>query len=85
MNNEKDIIFLISLVALGIAIIAGTVGFLNAQFVLPLLLIGIILIIFILLAYKKNLSHFIENIEKIMFIVTLIIIVSSFILVYKPF
>ncbi|MDL2270798.1 hypothetical protein LJC03_03205 [Methanobrevibacter sp. OttesenSCG-928-I08] len=84
MNEEKDIRVLLSLVAVGIAIVAGTITFLNFTPVLSLLIIAIILFIFILLSNKKNISHLVENIEKVIFVITLIIIVSGFLLVYKP-
>jgi hypothetical protein len=84
MNEEKDTRILLSLVALGIAIVATTITFLDFNPVFSLILIGIIFFIFILLSNKKNISHLIENLEKVIFILTLIIIVSAFLLVYKP-
>ena len=84
MKDEKDIIYLISLVSLGIIIISSLITFLDRFYVFPFVIIEIILFILILFLYKKETSHFTENLEKIIFIITFVIIVSTFILKYKP-
>ncbi|WP_407393216.1 hypothetical protein [Methanobrevibacter sp.] len=83
MNSEDMIIYLTSLVAIGIIVVGLLATVFHSAVLAPIVIIGIILAIFALLA-KGNFSHKIESIEKICFIITFIAIICSFILLYKP-
>ncbi len=83
MNSEDVIVYLTALVAVGIIVVGALTTLLHSTLIAPIVIIGIILAIFVLLA-KGNFSHKIESIEKICFIVTFIAIICSFILLYKP-
>lgn len=83
MNSEDVIVYFTALVAFGIIIVGLLTTFLHSTVILPIVIIGIILAIFVLLA-KGNFAHKIESIEKICFIITFIAIICSFILLYKP-
>jgi len=83
MNSEDMIVYLTSLVAIGIIVLAIITTYLHSTIIAPIVIIGIVLAIFTLLA-KCNFSHKIESIEKICFVITFIAIICSFILLYKP-
>ena len=71
------------MVAIGIIVLAIITTYLHSTIIAPIVIIGIVLAIFTLLA-KGNFSHKIESIEKICFVITFIAIICSFILLYKP-
>ncbi|MEE0936339.1 MAG: hypothetical protein U0L42_11805 [Methanobrevibacter sp.] len=83
MNSEDVIVYLTSLVAFGIIVVGLLTTALHSYLIAPIVIIGIILAIFVLLA-KGNFAHKIESIEKLCFIITFIAIIYSFILLYKP-
>ena len=83
MNSEDVIVYLTSLVAVGIIVVGLITTYLHSTIIAPIVIIGIILTIFVLLA-KGNFSHKIESVEKICFVITFIAIICSFILLYKP-
>lgn len=83
MNSENVIVYLTSLVAIGIIVIGILTTYFHSAIIAPIVIIGIILAIFVLLS-KGNFSHKIESIEKICFVITFLAIVCSFILLYKP-
>ena len=83
MNSENVIVYLTSLVAVGIIVVGLLTSVFHSMIILPIVVIGIILAIFTLYA-KGNFAHKIESIEKICFVITLIAIICSFILLYKP-
>ena len=83
MNSEDVIVYLTSLVAIGIIIIGVLTTVFHSAVIAPIVIIGIVLAIFVLLA-KGNFSHKIESVEKICFVITFIAIVCSFVLLYKP-
>lgn len=83
MNSEDVIVYLTALVAIGVIIVGLLATFLHSTILAPIVIIGIVLAIFVLLA-KGNFSHKIESIEKICFVITFIAIICSFILLYKP-
>lgn len=83
MNSENVIVYLTSLVAIGIIIVGALTTYLHSTIIAPIVIIGIILTVFVLLS-KGHFSHKIESIEKICFIITFLAIISSFILLYKP-
>ena len=83
MNSEDVIVYLTSLVTFGIIVVGLLTTALHSYLIAPIVIIGIILAIFVLLA-KGNFAHKIESIEKLCFIITFIAIICSFILLYKP-
>ena len=83
MNSEDVIVYLTSLVALGIVVVGLLATLFHSIVLAPIVIIGFILEIFILYS-KGNFSHKIESVEKICFIITFIAIICSFILLYKP-
>ena len=83
MNSEDVIVYLTSLVAVGIIVIGILTTIFHSIIIAPIVIIGVILAIFVLLS-KSNFSHKIESMEKIFFVITFIAIICSFILLYKP-
>ena len=83
MNSENVIIYLTSLVAIGIIVVGILTTYLHSIIIAPIVIIGVVMAIFVLLS-KGNFSHKIESIEKLCFIITFIAIICSFILLYKP-
>ena len=83
MNSENVIIYLTSLVAIGIIVVGILTTYLHSIIIAPIVIIGVVLAIFVLLS-KGNFSHKIESIEKLCFIITFITIICSFILLYRP-
>ena len=84
MENEKDFVILSSLLAIGIVIVSGLAVVLQRWEVLPVTIVGIIIFPLIMLQTKKKFVHITENIENIVFIITLAIIAIGFIMLYKP-
>ena len=83
MKSEDVIVYLTSIVAFGIIIVGLLTTALHSYLIAPIVIIGVILTIFVLLA-KGNFSHKIESIEKLCFVITFLAIICSFILLYKP-
>ncbi len=83
MNSEDVIVYMTALVAVGIIVIGILTTIFHSAIIAPIVIIGIILAAFVLLA-RGNFSHKIESIEKACFIITLMAIICSFILLYKP-
>lgn len=84
MNKEKDFIVLVSLVAIGVVIASGITMLIQRWEVFPVVIFGIIMFPLILLQNKEKFAHITENLENIIFIVTLFIIAISFLVLYKP-
>ena len=83
MNSENVIVYLTSLVAIGIIVIGILTTYFHSAVIAPIVIIGIILAVFVLLS-KGNFAHKIESIEKLCFVITFLAIICSFILLYKP-
>ena len=83
MNSEDVIVYFTALVAIGVIIVGLLATFLHSTTLAPIVVIGIVLAAFVLLA-RGNFSHKIESIEKLCFVITFIAIICSFILLYKP-
>ena len=83
MDSENVIVYLTSLVAIGVIIVGLLAAYFHSTLVAPIIVIGIILAAF-LLKSNGDFSHKIESIEKLCFVITFIAIVCSFILLYKP-
>ena len=82
MNNENVIVYLTALVAIGIIIVGLLTTFMHSTLIAPVVIIGLILFIFVILA-KGDFAHKIENIEKLCFFITFIAIILAFILLYR--
>ena len=83
MDSENVIVYLTSLVAIGVIIVGLLAAYFHSALVAPIIVLGIILAIFVLKS-NGDFSHKIESIEKLCFVITFIAIVCSFILLYKP-
>ncbi|MBQ8018313.1 MAG: hypothetical protein IJ258_09455 [Methanobrevibacter sp.] len=83
MNSEDVIVYFTALVAIGMIVVGLLTTVLHSYQIVPIVIIGVILAIFVLLA-RGNFAHKIESIEKLCFIITFLAIVCSFILLYKP-
>ena len=84
MNDEKGMRILTSLVALGIFIVAGLAAYFQSILALPLAIIGLIFVPFILIQNSEKNAHLAENLEKIAFIITFLVICITFICLYNP-
>lgn len=84
MNKENSTIYLTSLVAIGIIFVGSLATFLHSIVLAPIVILGIILLVLILLTNRGHFAHTIENLEKIVFFITFLVIVFSFILIYRP-
>lgn len=84
MNDEKGMIVLTALVAVGILVVTGITCYFHSMLVLPVAIIGLIFIPFIILQDKILFSHLAEKLEHIAFFITLAVIIVGFILIYKP-
>ena len=84
MSSQKVIVYLTSLVAIGIIVVGLLATVLHSTLLAPIPILGLILAILVLLTNKGNFAHKVESLEKIMFFVTFLVIVCSFILLYKP-
>ena len=83
MNSEDVIVYFTALVAIGMIVVGILTTALHSSLIAPIVIIGLILAILVLLA-KGNFAHKIASIEKLCFIITLLAIICSFILLYRP-
>ena len=83
MNSEDVIVYFTALVGVGIVVLGLITTFIHSTLVAPIVIIGVILTAFALLS-KGNFAHKIESIEKICFVITILAIICSFVLLYKP-
>ncbi len=84
MADEKGIILLSTLVLLCVIIVSALVVFIQWIIVIPILIIAIILVFLIFYQNNDKISYLSEKLETSMFILTLLFIIISFILLYKP-
>ncbi len=84
MDSEKVIVYLTSLVAIGIIVVGLLATILHSIVLAPIPILGLILLVLILLTNKGHFAHKVESLEKIMFFITFMVIICSFILLYKP-
>lgn len=84
MVNEKGMLVLTSLVAVGIFVVAAIAAYLQSIVVWPLIVIGLIFIPLILLQDRVKFSHLAEKLEIIAFVITLAVIIIGFLIVYTP-
>ena len=83
MNSEDVIVYFTALVAIGMIFVGILTTAFHSYLIAPIVIVGVVLAILVVLA-KGNFAHKIESIEKLCFIITLIAIICSFILLYKP-
>ena len=83
MNSDDVIVYFTTLVGVGIVVLGLITTFIHSTLVAPIVIIGVILTAFALLS-KGNFAHKIESIEKICFVITILAIICSFVLLYKP-
>lgn len=84
MEKDNAIVYLCSLVSLGIIFIGATVSYYQWDIAIPIIILGIFLTLLVLIVNKKNFAHKIENLEKIFFFITFIVICILFIMYFKP-
>ena len=84
MDSEKVIVYLTSLVAIGIIVVGLLATIIHSIVLAPIPILGLILLVLILLTNKGHFAHKVESLEKIMFFITFMVIICSFILLYKP-
>ena len=84
MSSEKVIVYLTSLVAIGIIVVGLLATIIHSIVLAPIPILGLILLVLILLTNKGHFAHKVESLEKIMFFITFMVIICSFILLYKP-
>ena len=70
--------------AIGIVVVGLLATVLHSTMLAPIPVLGLILAVLVLLTNKGHFAHTVENIEKAMFFITFIVIICSFILLYKP-
>ena len=83
MNSEDVIVYFTALVAVGIIVLGVVTTLIHSTLIAPIVIIGCVLAAFVLLS-KGNFTHRIESIEKLCFVITILAIIVSFILLYKP-
>lgn len=84
MKIEKDLSFLMSLVAIGAVIVSALAMFIHSTSLLIIAVPCLIIAILMALMNKKSIVKISENLETIVFFFTLIVIIISFIYLYKP-
>ena len=84
MNKEKDFIALIAITTFGVLVASGLPTLLHVNVVAPIAIFAIIMIPLVLLQQRKKFKNFTENLEKIIFFITLFVIAISFTILYKP-
>ena len=83
-EQEKDVLFLMSLAVSGAVLASGLAAFKQWLIVLPLTIAVFIIMILTFLQYKDQFIHLSENAEKWAMIIVLISIILSFIYLYRP-
>ncbi|MDO5849765.1 MAG: hypothetical protein Q4P14_00995 [Methanobacteriaceae archaeon] len=84
MSNDKGMLVLTSLVAVGIFVVALIAAYLQSIVVWPLVVIGLIFIPFILLQDRVKYANLAEKLEHLAFFITLAVIIVGFLIVYTP-
>ncbi|AXV36764.1 MAG: hydrogenase [Methanobacteriaceae archaeon] len=84
MEEEKDTIFMMALVAAGVILVSGLAGLLQWFIVIPVTIAGFLLTLLIGTLYREGSIKLSENLEKWAMIIILAMIIFSFIILYKP-
>jgi energy-converting hydrogenase A subunit K len=84
MMKEMDTLFLMALVGVGAIIMSGLAVFKQWIIVAPLSIAVVFLAFLTLYQNRHKFNHISESLEKSAFIITLILIIISFIYLYRP-
>ncbi|WP_365907213.1 hypothetical protein [uncultured Methanobrevibacter sp.] len=84
MMNDKATIYLTSLVGFGAIILTLITTFLHTTLIGYMVILMVICMVLILLTLKGHFAHHVENLEKLAFIITFMIIVCLFIIRFRP-
>ncbi|NYT18151.1 MAG: hydrogenase [Methanobacteriales archaeon] len=84
MEKEKDILFLVALVAAGATLASGLAASLQWIVVLPLTLGVLFLMVLIWFQYRKGAVNISEKLETGAFILVVVFFALSFIYLFKP-
>lgn len=83
MNKDNAIAYFCSLVSVGIIFLGVIVTFLQTTIAWPIIALGIFFLAIVLLVNRGMWAHKIENLEKVFFFITFIIVCILFIMHYK--
>lgn len=83
MSSHNVLVYLTGLVAVGIVVVGLLATLLHSMILAPIPIIGLILVLLVFLTINGY-AEKVEVLEKIMFFITFIVIICSFILLYKP-
>lgn len=84
MEKEKDILFMVALVAAGATLASGLAASLQWIVVLPLTLGVLFLMVLIWFQYRKGAVNISEKLETGAFILVVVFFALSFIYLFKP-
>lgn len=82
--NDKATIYLTSLVGFGAVILTLITAFLHTMLIGYMVILMVICTALILLVLKGHFAHHVENLEKLTFIITFVIIVCLFVIRFRP-
>lgn len=83
MDKDNAIVYFCSLVSIGIIFLGVIITFLQITIAWPIIALGIFLLAIVLLVNKGKWAHKIEDLEKVFFFITFIIICILFIMHYR--
>lgn len=83
MNNDNAIVYFCSLVAIGIIFLGVIITYFQWVIAAPIIILGVFFLALILLVNRNQWAHKIENLEKVFFFITFIIICILFIMHYR--
>lgn len=83
MNKDNATVYFCSLVSIGIIFLGVIITYFQWTIAFPIIFLGILFLALVLLVNKSLWAHKIENLEKVFFFITFIIICILFIMHYK--
>ncbi len=84
MMNDKATIYLTSLVGLGAVVLTLITTIFHTTLIGYMFVLTLICTVLILLTLRGHFAHHIENLEKLAFVITFIIIACLFIIRFRP-
>lgn len=84
MMNDKATIYLTSLVGFGAVVLTLITTFLHTTLIGYMIILMVMCTALIILTLKGHFSHHIENLEKLFFVITFIVIICLFIIRFRP-
>lgn len=84
MMNDKATIYLTSLVGFGAVVLTLITTFLHTTLIGYMVILMLFCTALIILTLKWHFSHHIENLEKLFFVITFIVIICLFIIRFRP-